>query len=109
MFDRLLQSMQLEDLYRLEDELKGGARQLQQCIRSKINDMEHQHDMLCVSCGVGLQIQQVDHYTLVFGPHEFRKKASFCGIDCLNGFIRELEVIQHKRYRHAQRCNADNS
>jgi hypothetical protein len=41
----------------------------------------------CPMCGS--KIQRFGHYNLEFGTN-IRKKASFCGIDCLQQFINEL-------------------
>ncbi len=40
----------------------------------------------CVICGAQLPFH---HYALEFGTH-IRKRARFCGLDCLQAFIHEL-------------------
>ncbi|MBN2142736.1 hypothetical protein JW711_05405 [Candidatus Woesearchaeota archaeon] len=42
-------------------------------------------------CPVCNSLISNDSITLIFGPEDFRKKASFCATDCLEYFIQKLK------------------
>ncbi len=58
----------------------------------------YQHNSLkeCVVCGS--KIKEFGHYTIEFGEN-IRKKANFCGLDCLSEFIEELKYTKGLKQR----------
>ena len=46
-------------------------------------------EKICPTCGRTLE--EEPPYILVFGPSDFKKKAGFCGTDCLSFFVKKLE------------------
>lgn len=51
----------------------------------------------CAVCGSKLDESQYV-YTLVFGPDDFQKKASFCGLDCMEYFLNYLKKLNKQNH-----------
>ncbi|MBN2457764.1 hypothetical protein JXB31_01385 [Candidatus Woesearchaeota archaeon] len=86
----MLDSVEEEDLYKLQHDLAKGGFFLKKLIDSKLKDMESAKKGYCITCGEDLR-NKPSSYTLIFGPEDFRKKAVFCEIDCLEYFISSLK------------------
>ncbi|MBS3137167.1 hypothetical protein J4232_01920 [Candidatus Woesearchaeota archaeon] len=75
-----------EDLYKVQHDLKNGALVMQKMIDERIKAIEHQKRQFCAICGNDLKRKE-STFTLMFGPDDFRRKGSFCEIDCLEYFV----------------------
>lgn len=91
----IVKTLPYPELVRLLQDLKTGAGQLTFLVEQRIKDLETASRKACASCGTGFSGEAP--YTLVFGPESFRKKASFCGMDCLEDFQRDLREMSTKR------------
>jgi len=87
----LLDSMEYEDLLKLKDDLIVGSPIYKKLVFDKLQEIETSHRSVCASCG-GKVNSKSDAYTLLFGERTIRKKASFCGMDCLQEFIGKLAI-----------------
>lgn len=83
--DQYIQTLSKEDLEKIENDIKAGV--LQQKIRGHYTKLAVQEQKVCAVCGMGTN----EGFTLVFGPADFRKKATFCAMDCLEYFIQHLK------------------
>lgn len=83
----MIESLSLRGLELLKHDLELGGKQTLALVEKKITQLELQHRKICATCGNGVT---TTNYTLLFGPHDLRKKASFCGIDCLERFQQRL-------------------
>lgn len=86
-----IEALSLEDLKNLQQELRQGN--VHKSVEAALKAQEQ--EQVCPVCNnnpgkAGL--------TLVFGPADFRKKATFCGFDCLEYFLNKLKA-------HAQKQN----
>ena len=64
-------------------------------INKKIDNLEFKSKK-CVVCG--RDIEDVDEpFVLYFGKKGFRKRAFFCGIDCLSYFLNQYRELKEKR------------
>ena len=81
-----IDNMDYNDLI-MEQELKKGAPILKTLIQQKIQEIETKHTGICANCGNKNNL----NYTLIFGSEDFKKKASFCGVDCLEYFLVQLK------------------
>ena len=82
-------SLNYNELKIMEKDLKKGAPVIKSLIKRRINQLETQDTGICAGCGSKEHLQ----FTLIFGPEDFKKKASFCAMDCLEHFILQLREL----------------
>ena len=80
----IISSMSQKDLKSVEKDLYEGN--IGKLIKNRLNEFES--DVICPTCG---NIENKARYTLIFGRDDFKKKANFCGLDCLRFFVEKLE------------------
>ena len=90
----VVESLEYDELMKMNADLEHGGFHLKKFLKQKISEIEHQHEQSCSNCSALLDPNNTNNFTLVFGPHDFRKKASFCGIDCMEYFLLELKQIK---------------
>lgn len=79
-----------EDLRSIEKDLNEGN--IEKLIKERLLYFEKDRK-ICPVCYKTID-EDDDHFTLMFGPADFRKKAKFCGIDCLEFFINKIKNIR---------------
>ena len=84
-----ISEMDYNELKIMETDLKKGAPIIKTLIKKRIKELETNDTSICGGCGNKENIK----YTLIFGPEDFKKKASFCGIDCLEYFLAQLKEL----------------
>lgn len=80
-----------EDLVRIQKDLDSGGHHLMQLIQMKIAEIEREKVKTCATCGTSINPYFMDDYVLHFGRRDFKKRAFFCGTDCLKYFLVKLE------------------
>ncbi len=80
-----------EDLVKIRKDLETGGHHIKKLVDSQIQEIEKKEVKKCATCGAELNPYYVDDYTLTFGRRDFRKRAYFCGLDCLNYFLEKLK------------------
>jgi hypothetical protein len=81
-----------EELINLKKDLEGNQGNIiKDIINQRIKDIEGNENSICVVCGRSLNPYLIDHYTLIFGPRDLRKKANFCALDCLQYFLSQIK------------------
>ena len=93
-FMRFLESLEHYELVRLKQELEKGTLDVAKVIQGKIRENEKKHSNCCTTCSNALDPYNTNNYTIIFGPEDFRKKASFCGLDCLEYFLIRLKQMK---------------
>ena len=94
MVREVIEFLDYNELLKLRNDLQNGGLHLLRLVNGQIKDIENSHKQFCSTCEVQLDMNTSNNYTLVFGPHDFRKKASFCGVDCMEQFIQKLKDIR---------------
>lgn len=94
-FTRFLESLEHYELVNLKQELEKGTLDVAKAIQGKISEHEKRHSSCCATCSNALDPYNTNNYTLIFGPEDFRKKASFCGLDCLEYFLIKLKQMKN--------------
>ena len=94
----IIDSLEFDELVRMKKDLEAGGFHLKKFLDIKIKDEERKHEQYCSTCSAELKPNSTNNFTIVFGPEDFRKKESFCGIDCLEYFLKELKQI--KKVKH---------
>jgi hypothetical protein len=84
---KLIESLDEEDLKLIKKDLEAGN--VERLIRKKLEEKkETDFNKVCPVC----QSQIGDEgLTLIFGPADFRKKASFCALDCMEYFLDKIK------------------
>jgi len=88
--------MEYQDLVKLKNEVNSGGYLLKNIVNKKVHEVETTHRKICASCGKEMNLEIDDPYTLLFGEKTIRKKASFCGMDCLHEFLGVIKFNKNK-------------
>jgi hypothetical protein len=105
-FEDVIDVLDYNELMRFKNDLDSGAITLKKLLEEKIKKKLKEHEKVCATCSNNLNFYKTNNYTLVFGPDDFKKKASFCGLDCLEYFITKLKNL--KRPQEDNVSNTDN-
>ena len=82
---KLINSLDSDDLKKIKKDLvEGNLLKLVDDKLKKLGDF----NKVCPVCGTPTK---EDHITISFGEPGLRKKASFCGEDCLEYFLRDMK------------------
>ncbi len=94
---KVIENANLKELRELKSYLQFQIEEIIDEINKRIEKLE-ESKKVCAVCGT--PISEVDEpFELIFGKRGFRKKAYFCGIDCLNFFLHNY----HNRRRKFQK------
>ena len=93
-FRQFLSTLEHYELTDLKQQIEKGKLDIVKEIQEKVKEHEKQHAKECAACSNSLDPYNTNNYTIIFGPDDFRKKASFCGIDCLEYFLLNLKKIK---------------
>jgi hypothetical protein len=86
-------------LVKLQKDLASGGHHLHNLVRQRAHQLETKDRKVCAFCGTQIN-EEASAYTLLFGPSDFRKKASFCALDCLESFNKNLRMFSERRNKH---------
>ena len=86
----IVHSLDYYELLKIKKDLSDGSFQMKKLVNDKIKDIEKQHMTNCTTCSADINMEKKSNFTIIFGPHDFRKKATFCGKDCLLYFLNQL-------------------
>ncbi len=93
-FEDVFEVLDYNELMRFKNDLDTGAITLKILLEEKIKNKLKEHEKICATCSNTLNFYKTNNYTLIFGPDDFKKKASFCGLDCLEYFIKKLNDMK---------------
>lgn len=96
-FREAVDDIQYEDLVKVRKDLESGGHHLKALVDSKIKEIEREEVKMCAVCGTPINPHFIDDYSLVFGRYDFKKRAFFCGLDCLDFFIAKLKDKEKDR------------
>lgn len=101
-FNEILRDLDYNELIAFKKELDYGSVNLTKMLKEKIKEKENLHQKSCSVCQSDIPPTSRHNYTIVFGPNDFRKKATFCAMDCLKYFISNLEQL-HKEVKNEEK------
>lgn len=85
---RLIENLDETDLKLIRKDLKAGN--IEKLINKRIKEKKEENpNEVCPVCNSPIGEENV---TLIFGPKDLRKKASFDGIDCLEYFLDKVKM-----------------
>ncbi|MBI2653552.1 hypothetical protein HYX02_01950 [Candidatus Woesearchaeota archaeon] len=96
-FEDVMDILDYNELMRFKNDLDSGAITLKKLLEEKIKNKLKEHEKVCATCSSELNFYKTNNYTLIFGPDDFKKKASFCGLDCLEYFLIKLKNMKIKQ------------
>lgn len=86
--------LEYNELMKLEYDLSHGGTHLLKLVSAERKKREKEHECICATCQAPVSGESRETYTLMFGPADFKKKATFCGRDCLSFFLQSLPERQ---------------
>ena len=92
-FRDVVEEVHYEDLLKIRDDLSKGGNHIKGLISKKIYEIEKEKVKDCATCGAEINPFFMDDFSLTFGRRDFKKRAFFCGSDCLKHFLNKLEKI----------------
>jgi hypothetical protein len=93
----VIDEISYEDLVKIRKDLNEGGTHLKTLINGKIEEIEREEIKLCATCGTPINPHFMDDFSLQFGRFDFKKRAYFCGLDCLNFFIAKLDKNEKEK------------
>lgn len=90
----LIETLDYNELLRMKDDLTKGGEAIRILVDNKIKDEQKKHDTFCTICANRVDAEGQRSYTLLFGPQESQRKATFCAMDCLEYFIAQLKKME---------------
>ena len=105
-FEELLEGLDYNELMRFKTDIDGGALQVKRILEDSIKKKLKEHEKVCSTCSNMLNFYKANNYTIVFGPDDFKKKASFCGLDCLEYFVIKLKDMKSRKESDINTKNA---
>ncbi len=89
----IINNLNYEELKAIEKDFNNGN--IERLIKDRLLHFE-QGKKICPVCYRTID-ENDEHFTLIFGPQEFKKKANFCGLDCLEFFIAKIKDIRETK------------
>ena len=86
--------IEYDELIKIRKDISMGGIHLLQLVDQKLKEETKKHDVYCSICNARLELYSVNNFTLIFGPDDLRKKASFCAIDCMEYFLKNLKDLR---------------
>ena len=91
---RFLSTLEHYELVKLKQEMENGNLDVEKEVQENVKELEKKHAKYCATCSNTLNLYNTNNYTIIFGPEDFKKKASFCGLDCLEYFLIKLKQMK---------------
>lgn len=92
--ENLIDGLTYAQLLKMQFDLTHGAMGLRRLIDERIKMLENQNRKVCVTCGTEIFTDSTSTFTVLFGPADFRKKATCCGMDCFERFTIKLKQFE---------------
>lgn len=99
-FRELIDELEHSDLTKLYRDLCTDGNYIKQILAEKIKEIEEQEQRICATCGNKINPFYVNDYVLMFGPRDFKKRAYFCAMDCMEYFIFQLKTLEKREVMH---------
>ncbi|NQV09390.1 hypothetical protein HQ529_06070 [Candidatus Woesearchaeota archaeon] len=90
-FRDAVDALEYDELVKVKKDLRHGAIHIRRLVEDKIKEKEIEHKKFCSICGEVIHPNSTRNYTLLFGPEGFKKKATFCALDCMEYFLKQLK------------------
>ena len=95
-FRDIIGEVSYEDLIKIRADLNSGAVHIRKLLDDTIKEAEYNKIKSCATCGTEINRIYMDDFVLEFGRRDFKKRAFFCGQDCLKFFLNHMEQKKQK-------------
>jgi hypothetical protein len=102
-FREVVDDILYEDLVKMRKDIDNGGKHLRAFLDSKIKEIEREEVKVCAVCGNPINPHFMDDYSLIFGRYDFKKRAYFCGLDCLNFFLAKMNDKEKEKLVRADK------
>jgi len=100
----IIDVLDFRELVKLRQDLDNGGIHLKKLVEENIREKKEKHCKFCVICGTRINPYHPNNLTMIIGPEDNQKKASFCAKDCMQYFLDHMnrapieeEVQDHER------------
>lgn len=88
-----IEDWEYHELKEFQKEVKNGSQNLCKVVGRKLKEYEQDTSLICPICNSVIDSSKSTTFTLIFGPKNLKKKASFCAFDCLQYFVSKLKEL----------------
>ena len=96
----IIHTIDYYELLKIKKDLDHGGIHLTKFIENEIKERQKQHHTYCTTCDTDIDPHSSTTQTLIFGSEDFKKKATFCGKDCLQYFLKNIEEKKNNMATH---------
>ncbi len=87
-----IKSLEYEELRKVEEDLQKGGAELKKMLWERMQEV-HNNAKFCTVCFT--EFDRRDYtYSMLFGPQDFKRRAHFCAVDCMEYFIAHLKEMK---------------
>jgi hypothetical protein len=97
----IIDNLNYDELKAIKKDLDSGN--IERLIKEKIMHFDKGRK-ICPVCYRTIEGDD-EHFTLIFGSSDFKKKASFCALDCLEFFISKIKETRKTDDRGYKKSN----
>ncbi len=94
MISDMLEKLDHHELMNIKQGVEKGDLDFRALVKEKIIEKERSHEKFCAVCQNDIDPGSTTTFTILFGPEGFKKKATFCAVDCLHYFIDKLKEMK---------------
>jgi hypothetical protein len=101
-FMDVVSSLEYEELVELQRDLFKGGTTIRQVISNKLKQIHATESRMCAGCGNTVNLRVANEFTLIFGTTDTKKRVSFCALDCMEYFTKNLKRMTSKEISQKQ-------
>lgn len=93
-FAEVVEMIDFNELVNMKKDIDKGGMEIERVITQKIKEELKKHNIYCTTCNTKINPYSTSNFTLIFGPEDLKKKATFCALDCMEYFIENLKDLR---------------
>ena len=97
---KIISELTYDELKLIKKDLNEGN--IEKLINTRLQNLEEERGgAVCPVCNTAISDPENGALTLIFGPKDFRQKATFDAADCMEYFMEHLKKISSKKNQTA--------
>lgn len=93
-FAEVVEMIEFNELVNMKRDIDKGGHETNRIITQVIKEELKKHNTYCTTCSARIDPYNTSNFTLIFGPDDLKKKASFCALDCMEYFLQNLKDLR---------------
>lgn len=93
-FAEVVEMIDFNELVNMKRDIDKGGMEMNSIISQKIKEELKKHNVYCSICNSKIDPYSTCNFTLIFGPEDLKKKATFCALDCMEYFLKNLKDLR---------------